>query len=137
MKSLVAFINEGKNAIEDMINLLSSFTTAVEDGEKVPEVSKKDVIVTGKLCSNLIQVNKLSHGMHYLYTEFSDDKLSKVAIIDIRDKEADIWDNKFRGIYGKEFEDEFGDLISGKVNDNIDMRVWRDKTGQIVSSGLI
>lgn len=138
MRSLKVFINEGKTAIDDLTKMLSSFTTAAEDKKQIPEISKKDIIVTAKLCSNLEQCTKLTHGRRYLYTEFDDNNLSKVAIISADEEWADVWDDKgFNSIVEDEFKKVFGYLLDGGEKDNIDMRIWRDKTSAIVGSGLL
>lgn len=129
MKSLREFINEGNTAVEDLIKMIEDFI----NGKDVP--SKKDIIVTAKLVSSLDgNVRSLKKGARYLYTEFEDNKLSRVAFIDPDDKSADVHDGKeFYSLVDDEFIDEFGYFMSGS-DKGLDMRIWRDIKSQITGS---
>ena len=129
MKSLIEFINEGNTAVEDLIKMIEDFVS----GKDVP--SKKDIIVTAKLVSSLDgNVRSLKKGARYLYTEFKDNKLSRVAFIDPDDKSADVYDGKeFYSLVDDEFIDEFGYFMSGS-DKGLDMRIWRDTKSQITGS---
>lgn len=129
MKTLVEFINEGKTAINDLIKMIEDFT----NGKDVP--SKKDIIVTAKLVSSLDdKVRVLKKGARYLYTEFANNKLSKVAFIDPDDESANVHNGKeFYSLTDDKFTDEFGYLMSGS-DKGLDMRIWRDIKSQITGS---
>lgn len=126
MKSLKQFISEGNNAVEDLIKMINDFA----DGKNVP--SKKDVIVTAKLITSLDdKVRTLKKGARYLYTEFKDNKLSRVAFINPDDKDADVNDGEETiCLVDDDFMDEFGYLMSGS-DKGLDMRIWRDTKSQI------
>lgn len=126
MKSLKQFINEGNNAVEDLIKMINDFA----DGKNVP--SKRDVIVTAKLITSLDdKVRTLKKGARYLYTEFKDNKLSRVAFINPDDKDADVNDGEETiCLVDDNFMDEFGYLMSGS-DKGLDMRIWRDTKSQI------
>lgn len=126
MKSLKQFINEGNNAVEDLIKIINDFA----DGKNVP--SKRDVIVTAKLITSLDdKVRTLKKGARYLYTEFKDNKLSRVAFINPDDKDADVNDGEETiCLVDDDFMDEFGYLMSGS-DKGLDMRIWRDTKSQI------
>lgn len=126
MKSLKQFINEGNNAVEDLIKMINDFA----DGKNVP--SKRDVIVTAKLITSLDdKVRTLKKGARYLYTEFKDNKLSRVAFINPDDKDADVNDGEETiCLVDDDFVDEFGYLMSGS-DKGLDMRIWRDTKSQI------
>lgn len=129
MKSLREFINEGKTAVNDLIKMIEDFT----NGKDVP--SKKDIIVTAKLVSSLDdKVRVLKKRARYLYTEFANNKLSRVAFIDPDDESADVHNGKeFYSLTDDKFTDEFGYLMSGS-DKGLDMRIWRDTKSQITGS---
>lgn len=126
MKSLKEFINEGKSAVEDLIKMINDFA----DSKNIP--SKKDIIVTAKLIASLDDnVRKLKKGSRYLYTEFKDNKLSRVAFINPDDKDADVNDGEETiWLVDDDFIDEFGYLLAGS-DKGLDMRIWRDTKSQI------
>lgn len=129
MKSLVEFIYEGKTAVNDLLNMISDFLNK-------KDVEKKDIIVTAKLCSGLNdRVRKLKKNSKYFYTEFEDNKLSKIASIDTSENYADVWskDEGVNRVEGDEFTDEYGYLLSGS-DKGLDMRIWEDPKGIIVNN---
>lgn len=129
MKSLVEFINEGSSAVNNFVKMINDFIM----NKNVP--SKQDIIVSAKHIVSLDDsVRTLKIGSKYVYTEFDNNELVKVAVIDPDSEHAELSNGIETKILNDDnFIDEFGYLISGS-DKGLDMRIWRDSTSEVVDN---
>lgn len=129
MKSLREFINEGKTAVNDLLNMISDFLNK-------KDIEKKDIIVTAKFCSALKSCLVAKEGRRFFYTEFKDNKLSKIGVLDFKEHFADIWskDEGVNRIEDDDFSKEFDYLLKTLDNDKLDIRIWEDPKGVIIDN---
>lgn len=129
MKDLIQFINEARTGVNDLLEMISDFLNK-------KDVEKKDIIVTAKFCSGLKSCLVAKEGRRFFYTEFKDNKLSKLGVLDFKDHFADIWskDEGVKRIEEDDFSNEFGYLLKTLDNDKLDIRIWEDPKGIIIDN---
>lgn len=129
MKDLIQFINEARTGVNDLLEMISDFLNK-------KDVEKKDIIVTAKFCSGLKGCLVAKEGRRFFYTEFKDNKLSKLGVLDFKDHFADIWskDEGVNRIEDDDFNNEFGYLLKNLNLVKLDVRIWEDPKGVVIDN---